>query len=105
MSDPFNIERGVLQGDIFSPVWFIAGLGRIFRLYDHGNSGMTVGMGAHAVRMAKFEYEDDAALIDENAGQATAQVTSLDACSIADAAMIISTKKRRHKRVRPPRLT
>ena len=92
-SEPFNIERGVLQGDIFSPVCFIAGLDRIFRLYDQVNPGMTVGTGAHTVRMAKFEYADDAALIDEDAGQATARVTSLAAGSIADAAMIISTKK------------
>ena len=92
-SEPFNIERGVLQGDIFSPVCFIAGLDRIFRLYDQVNPGMTVGTGAHIIRMAKFEYADDAALIDEDAGQTTARVTSLAAGSIADAAMIISTKK------------
>ena len=64
MSEPFNTERGVLQGDIFSPVCFIAGIDRIFRLYDHVNPGMTVGTGAHNVSMAKFEYADDAALID-----------------------------------------
>ena len=93
MSEPFNIERGVLQGDIFSPVCFIAGLDRFFRLYDHVNHGMTVGTVAHTVRMAKFEYADDAALIDEDAGQATARVTSLAAGSIADAARIISAKK------------
>ena len=29
-----------------SPVCFIAGLDRIFRLYDHVNPGMTVDMGA-----------------------------------------------------------
>ena len=64
----------MLQEDIFSPVCFIAGLDPIFRLYDHVNPGMTVGMGAHTVRMAKFEYADDAALIDEDAGRATARV-------------------------------
>ena len=51
MSEPFNIERGVLQGGIFSPVCFIAGLDRIFRLYDQVNPGMTVGTGAHTVHM------------------------------------------------------
>ena len=66
---------------------------RIFRRYYHLNPGMTVGTGGHNVRMAKFEYADDAALIDEDAGQATARVTWLAAGSIADAAMIISTKK------------
>ena len=35
-------QRGVLQGDIFSPVSFIAG-DRIFRLYDRANAGMTMG--------------------------------------------------------------
>ena len=49
--------------------------------------------GSHTVRMAKFEYADDAALVDEDAGQATTRVTSLAAGSIADAAMIISAKK------------
>ena len=83
----------VLQGDIFSPMCFIAGLDRIFRLSDHVNQGMTVGTGAHTARMAKFEYADDAALIDEDAGQATARVTSLTAGYTSDAAMIMSAKK------------
>ena len=56
-----------IDGDIFSPVCFIAGLDRIFRLYDQVNPGMTVGTGAHTIRMAKFEYADDAALIDDGA--------------------------------------
>ena len=92
-SESFNIERGVLQGDIFSPVCFIAGLDRIFRLHDQVNPGMTVGTGAYTVRMSKFEYADDAALIDEDAKQATARVTSLAIGSLEDAAMIISAKK------------
>ena len=93
MSEQFDIERGVLQGDAFSPMCLIAGLDHLFRLYDHVKHGMTVGTGAHTVRIAKFEYADDAALINEDAAQATARVTSLAVGSIADAAMIISTKK------------
>ena len=34
LSEPFNIARGVLQGDIFSPIASIAGLDRIFRRHD-----------------------------------------------------------------------
>ena len=33
---------------------FIAGLDRIFKLYDHVNPGVTVGTGAHTVRMASL---------------------------------------------------
>ena len=69
MSEPFNIERGVLQGDIFSPVSFIAGLNMIFRRHDISNSGVTVGAGENAVCVSKL---DDAALIDENVEQASA---------------------------------
>ena len=55
MSEPFNIERGVLQGDIFSPVPFIAGLDRIFRRHDIRNSGVAVGAGENAVCLSKLE--------------------------------------------------
>ena len=74
----------ISQGDTFSPVSFIAVLDCIFRLYDGANAGMTVGEGNHTVRMSKFGYADDAALIDENGGQATARVTSLAVGSLDD---------------------
>ena len=77
LSDSFNIERGVLQCDIFSPVCFIAGLDRIFRLHDVANSGMVVGEAESAILVSKFEYADDAALVDENAALASTRVTAL----------------------------
>ena len=57
LSDPFNIERDVLQGDIFS--------------------GMVVGEADSAILVSKFEYADDAALVDENAALASTRVTAL----------------------------
>ena len=39
-SDYFNINLGVLEGDIFSPVTFIVGLWRIFCRHDTRNSGV-----------------------------------------------------------------
>ena len=77
LSEPFNIERGVLQGDILSPVCFIAGLDKIFRLHDVANSGMVVGEAESAILVSKFEYADDAALVDENAALASTRVTAL----------------------------
>ena len=67
LSDSFDIAEGVLQGDIFSPIAFIA-----FRLHDAHAAGVTVGAGDRATTMSKFEYADDAALIDEDATTATA---------------------------------
>ena len=43
-SKTFNISRGVLQGDIFSPVAFIAGLWKIFAAHDTlDDAGVTIG--------------------------------------------------------------
>ena len=93
MSEPFNIERGVLQGDIFSPVSFIAGLDKIFGTHDVSNSEVVVGNGDSSVLMSKFEYGEDAALIDGNNTLASARVTALAEGSLKDAAMVISVRK------------
>ena len=102
LSDPFNIERGVFQGDIFSPVCFIAGLDRIFRLHDVANSGMVVGEAESAILVSKFEYADDAALVDENAALASTCVTALATGSMTDAAMLISIKNSKAMHVHKP---
>ena len=107
LSEPFDIARGVLQGDIFSPVAFIAGLDRIFWLHDVPNPGVTVGVGESSTIMSKFEYADDAALVDADAATATVRVSAIAAGSLTDAAMVISQAKskamhiHRKKRRRP----
>ena len=70
LSEAFDIARGVLQGDNFSPVTFIAGLDRIFRMYNLQNPVIAVGMGESTTIMAKFEYADDAAIVDADAATA-----------------------------------
>ena len=102
LSDPFNIERGVLQGDIFFPVCFIACLDRIFRLHDVANPGIVVGEAESAIHVSKFEYADDAALVDENAALASTRVTALATGSMTDAAMLISIKKSTAMHVHKP---
>ena len=93
LSEPFNISRGVLQGDIFSPVAFIVGLWRTFALHDTPGAGVTVGEQPHQVTVSSLEYADDAGLIDENATNASTRITSIAVGSRNDAAMEISKPK------------
>ena len=61
MSRPFMIKRGVVQGDITSPLYFVIALELILRKYDtHPNKGGDLG----GVRVHTLGYADDAALID-----------------------------------------
>ena len=81
---------GVLHGDICSPVAFITGLDRIFRMHALQNHGVVVGVGENTTIMPKFEYVDDATLVDADAATATARGIALAAGSRTDAAMVIS---------------
>ena len=99
LSDP--IERGVLQGDIFSPVCFIAGLDKIFRLHDVASSVMVVGEAESAILVSKIEFAADAALMDENDALASTRVTAL-AGPMMDAAMLISIKQSKAMHVHKP---
>ena len=92
LSELFNIERRAAGGYLLARVlhrWSRSYLQAIRSCEPWHDSRH----GCAHRRVAKFEYADDAALIYEDAGQATARVTSLAAGSIADAPMIISTKK------------
>ena len=71
----------------------ITGLDNNFRLHDFDNSGMVLGEAESAILVIKFEYADDAALVDENAALASTRVTALATGSMVDAAMQISVKK------------
>ena len=91
LSDPFDIARGLLQGTSSRPLYL--------SLDWTGSSGcvtskipaLQLGMGESATIMSKFEYADDAALVDARA--ATARVTALAAGSTTAAAMVISQAK------------
>ena len=103
ISEPFDISRGVLQGDLFSPVAFIVGLWRTFVLHDPPNAGVRVGKPPYEVDIVGLEYADDAGLLDEDAQQASQRVTALSIGSKRDAAMVISIPKTKgmhiHKKV------
>ena len=56
-SEPFSISRGVLQGDIFSPVAFITGLMHIFKVHDMKDYGVTAGSDSYKVTVHPLEYK------------------------------------------------
>ena len=87
------ISRGVLQGDIFSPVAFIAGLWRIFTIHDTPNAGIVLGTAPHTVKVSSLEYADDAGLLDATVTEASTRMTAISLGSREDAAMIISVPK------------
>ena len=92
-SELFDIARGVLQGDVFSPVAFIIGLWLIFKRHDLPNSGITVGKAPFQVHISNLEYADDAGLIDDTVAVSSERLTSVSDGSISDAAMSISLEK------------
>ena len=103
-SESFSISRGVLQGDIFSPVAFITGLMHIFKAHDTKDSGVTVGSESCQVTVHSLEYADDAGLIDTTVEQASARISAISSGSKNDASMEISIPKTKvmhvHRKVR-----
>ena len=92
-SEQFDISRGVLQGDIFFPVAFIAGLWRIFSKYDIPGAGVTVGESPYEVLVSELEYADDAGMLDADTETASVRLTAISNDSEADASMEILLPK------------
>ena len=61
-TDVFSIKRGVLQGDIMSPLLFILGLEHILRMHDTSpQKGVSLG----STRIHTLGYADDLVLTDK----------------------------------------
>ena len=87
-SRTFDVSRGVVQGDIFSPVCFIIALECLFRRCDsHG------GLSLVGVWLERLEYADDAALIDVGYEMASGKVSELARVAREQADMEISRPK------------
>ena len=101
LSDLFPIRRGVVQGDITSPLYFILALEHILRLHDvRRDKGVMLGQ----TIIHTLGYADDAALLDvgDEAGiaRATDRITTIAAGSRASADMEISKSKTKVLHVR-----
>ena len=88
-SESFKVCRGVIQGDIISPIFFILAMEQIFRLHD--NTGDGVNVGTH-LRIGILGYADDVALISKTTTMSE-RVTQVARGSKADADMMINITK------------
>ena len=90
-SGSFDIGRGVIQGDIISPVLFILALDAIVQQYDdvHGK-GFKCG---RILRLDVLGYADDVALIAANVDDMTRRLTAIANASRDNVDMNVSIPK------------
>jgi hypothetical protein len=92
LSDSFDVRRGVVQGDIFSPLCFILALAIIMKRHLPPGGIASVG-GALGALLDSLEYADDAALLDVTTEAASTRVTALAEGAWQDACMQIAVDK------------
>ena len=96
-SEDFPIRRGVIQGDITSPWYFILALEAILREHD---KDPCKGVPFRSATIHTLGYADDCALVDSSADMATKRTTSIAQGSSDDADMEINVKKTKCMHVR-----
>ena len=89
-SELFNIGRGVVQGDIVSPILFILTLDNLIQLYDKSGTGVKYGS---ELTYRVLGYADDAALTEKRIEKMTERLTTLADRSVAEADMKIRMDK------------
>eukprot|EP01045_Picozoa_sp_COSAG04_P012530 COSAG04_NODE_846_length_9910_cov_10.499949_7_plen_307_part_00 len=100
-SESFDVRRGVVQGDIFSPLCFIIALARVMELHDTKlqGDGLQLGHddqqeGAYAKRIIRaLLYADDAAILCKDEKEATVRLCSIQSASKESADMELSIPK------------
>ena len=88
-SGSFKVCRGVVQGDIISPVLFILALDQLIQTVDKTGTGVNCGI----LKLRVLGYADDAALIEPTVEAMTKRLTDLANASIDKADMHINMDK------------
>ena len=89
-SRAFDVRRGVIQGDIVSPIFFILALDQLVQSYDAGHEGVSVG---HIKKLTTLVYADDAVMLVTQVDKMTERLTKFADAAKAGADMLVKTKK------------
>ena len=89
-SEIFDVSRGVVQGDIISPILFILALDQLFKAHDVLGTGVKWDSG---LQIRVLGYADDAALLEPEVDVMTERLTSLADAAKAHADMEVSMPK------------
>jgi adenylate kinase family enzyme len=92
------VNRGVIQGDIPSPICFLVALDKLLK--DHGNPPNTGIQVTDTLHLADLEYADDAAMPDKDASIATNRLTNFNEKANSEAGMSINIPKTKVQHIR-----
>ena len=100
--DNFNINRGVLQGDITSPLFFILALDLIMRRHD--TAGQDKGISLADTMVHVLGYADDAVVMEDGTAvgiqKIEARVNAIDKGSKEEADMYLNADKTKVMHIR-----
>ena len=85
-----NIRRGVIQGDIPSPVCFLVALDKLLKDYGQLDQGLQL---TETLSISELAYADDCALPSDNTVTTTSRLNNLDTHCRSKAGMEISKPK------------
>ena len=89
-SGSFQVRRGVIQGDIISPILFIMALDQLVQTVDTSGKGVKCNS---FLRIRVLGYADDEALAEPTVEAMTERLTNLADASERDADMKINVSK------------
>ena len=91
ISEHFPIRRGVVQGDIFSPLCFIIDLCVLLERFYGVPGDWAVGL--FVLLIKSLEYSEDSALIYRTAEKSTERINRFTEDSVETAYMVVSVEK------------
>lgn len=96
-SESFQVRRGVIQGDIISPIFFILAMEQIFKMHDPSPDGIALD---NYLRLSTLGYADDAALLSTNAKITSQRLNKVARGSSKDADVNVHMGKTKNMHVR-----